>query len=118
MWLYRKLAGMNADPEAPGYQHIIFRPQPVADLSFVKYFTQTSYGEAGISWKNDDQQFSMQIIVPVGCEATAYVPLRKGKEIAENGHPITESDEIRIKGEDDGYRLFAVKSGNYLFSSK
>ena len=118
VWFYRKLAGMNADPEAPGYQHIIFHPQPVADLSFVKYFTQTPYGKAGIYWKNEDQQFSVQVIVPVGCEATVYVPLRKGKEISENGRTITGSDEMRFVNDEDGYRVFAVKSGIYLFSSK
>jgi len=117
VWLYRKLAGMNTDPEAPGYRHIIFRPQPVANLSFVKYFSQTPYGKAGISWRNEDQQFSVQVIVPVGCEATVYVPVRKRKEISENGHTITGSDEIRIISNVEGYRVFAVKSGNYQFLS-
>ena len=118
MWFYRKLAGMNADPEAPGYRHIIFRPQPVAELSFVKYFTDTPYGKGGISWKNDGLLFSMEVIVPVGCEATVYVPFRKGKEISENGRSIKESDEIRLVGDEEGYRIFTVKSGTYLFSSK
>jgi len=118
VWLYRKLAGMNADPEAPGYRHIIFRPQPIADLSFVRYFTQTSYGEAGISWKKDDQQFSMKVMVPIGCEATVYVPLWKGKEISENGRPITGSDELRFIEEKEGCRVFKVKSGSYQFLSK
>ena len=118
VWFYRKLAGMNADPEAPGYRHIIFHPQPVADLSFVKYFTQTSYGEAGISWKNNDQQFSMEVMVPVGCEATVYVPLRKLNEISENGGAITGSDKIRFSGDEEGFRIFDVQSGAYSFSSK
>ena len=118
VWFYRKLAGMNADPEAPGYRHIIFRPQPVADLSVIKYFTDTPYGKGGISWENAEQQLSMQVIVPVGCEATVYVPLRKGKEISGNGHLITSSDEMRFISDEDGYRIFNVKSGSYLFSSK
>jgi len=118
VWLYRKLAGMNTDPEAPGYRHIIFRPQPVADLSFVKYFAQTSYGNAGIHWKEDTHRFSMEVVVPVGCEATVYVPLREGKAITEGGRAITPSDEIRFIGDKDGYRIVAVQSGTYLFSSK
>ena len=74
-WNNRKLAGMNADPDQAGYRHIIFRPQPVDDLTFVKYYNQTVYGEAGIEWKNENQQFSMQVMVPVGSEATVYVPI-------------------------------------------
>jgi alpha-L-rhamnosidase len=118
VWFYRKLAGMNADSDAPGYRHILFRPQPAGDLSFVKYYNQTPYGKGGICWKNENQQFSEQVIVPVGCEATVYVPLMKGKEISESGRAIVESDDIRVLREDEGYRIFTVKSGQYLFLSK
>ncbi len=118
VWFYRKLAGMNADPEAPGYRHIIFRPQPVDDLSFVKYFTQTPFGEAGIFWKNDTERFSMEVTVPVGSEATIYVPIGKGKEITESGHSITGSEAIKIVRDEGDYRTFEVKSGTYQFSSR
>ena len=118
VWFYRKLAGMNADPEAPGYKHIVFRPQPVDELSFVKYFNQTPNGEAGISWKNEDRQFSMQVVVPVGSEATVYVPILEGKSVSENGHSIIESDHVRFVGKEEGYQIFAVKSGKYEFLSK
>ena len=48
-WFYRKLAGMQIDPENPGYQHIIFRPQQLIDaMTFVKYFNETIHGTAGI----------------------------------------------------------------------
>jgi alpha-L-rhamnosidase len=118
VWFYRKLAGMNTDPERPGYLHIIFRPQPVTDLSFVKYFNQTSFGEAGIYWKNEIGQFSMQVIVPVGSEATVYVPLRKNKQITENDQPINDTGDLKLIREEPDYMVFAVKSGNYQFLSK
>ncbi len=38
VWYYRKLAGMNTDENEPGYRHIIFKPQPVEDVSFAKYY--------------------------------------------------------------------------------
>ena len=118
VWYYRKLAGMNADPDQAGYRHIIFRPQPVADLSFVKYYNQTVYGEAGIYWKNENQQFSMSVAVPVSCEATVYVPVMKGKVITENGRPISDSKDVKFQKEEEGYQVFAVKSGTYEFVSK
>jgi len=118
VWYYRKLAGMNADPDQAGYRHIIFRPQPVADLSFVKYYNQTVYGEAGIYWKNENQQFTMSVTVPVGSEATVYVPILKGKVITENGRSISDSKVVKFQKEEDGYQVFAVKSGKYEFVSK
>jgi len=118
VWYYRKLAGMNADPDQAGYRHIIFRPQPVADLSFVKYYNQTVYGEAGIYWKNENQQFAMSVTVPVGSEATVYVPILKGKSVIEGGHSISDSKDVKFQKEEDGYQVFAVKSGKYEFVSK
>lgn len=118
VWYYRKLAGMNADPEKPGYKHIIFRPQPVADLSYVKYYNQTVYGEAGIEWRKENGAFSAKISVPVGCKATVYVPILKGKSVTENGRPIDQSKEIKFLKNENGYRVFAVKSGEYELVSK
>jgi len=118
VWYYRKLAGMNADPDQPGYKHIIFRPQPVNDMSDVKYFNETTYGEAGIQWKNEKERFSMRVVVPVGCSATVHVPFLKGKHITENGQLATLSKEIIPLKEESGYQLFSVKSGSYYFISE
>lgn len=115
VWYYRKLAGMNTDPEKPGYRHIIFKPQPAGDLTFVKYYNATSYGEAGISWRKGNGEFSMDVTVPVGCTATVYVPVSNGKTVSENGAPVAESKDIQNKGEENGYRIFEVKSGEYEF---
>ncbi len=117
VWYYRKLAGMQADPENPGYRHIIFRPQPVADLTYVKYSNQTVFGEAGIHWAIRGNQLSMQVDVPVGCTATVYVPVLKENYIAEGGLPIAESADVKFLKEEDGYRVFSVASGSYLFLS-
>jgi len=117
-WYYRKLAGMNADPDEPGYKHIIFRPQPVNEITFAKYYNQTSFGKAGIYWKIENQQFAMQVTVPVGCLATVYVPVLKGKNITENGMEISASNTVQFIREENGYQLFAVKSGQYQFLSE
>ncbi|MDP3180848.1 MAG: alpha-L-rhamnosidase C-terminal domain-containing protein, partial [Bacteroidota bacterium] len=110
--------GMNADPEKPGYKHIVFHPQPVADLSFVKYYNQTVYGEAGIEWKKENGTFLAKISVPVGCKATVYIPLMQGKVITESGRSIVNSKDLKSLKEAEGYQVFAVKSGKYEFVSK
>jgi alpha-L-rhamnosidase len=117
VWFYRKLAGMNADANNPGYKHIIFRPQPVADLSHVKYFNQTVYGDAGISWKKVNGQFSMEIQVPVGCRATVYVPLMKEKQVLESEKTLSDSKDIQFVKVEQGYAVLEVNSGQYQFLS-
>jgi alpha-L-rhamnosidase len=74
VWFYRNLAGMQADPEKPGYRHMIFRPQPVDEMEWVSYMNRTPYGDGGISWQKKEASFSMEVTVPVSCFATLYVP--------------------------------------------
>jgi alpha-L-rhamnosidase len=117
-WYYRKLAGMNVDADNPGYKHIIFRPQPTGDLTYVKYFNQTSYGEAGIFWKKDPDQFFMQITVPVGSTATVYVPVIKKGKVYNDGKTVGRSKYFKFLKEEDGYRIYNITSGNYNITSR
>jgi alpha-L-rhamnosidase len=117
VWLYRKLAGMNADEENPGYRLIIFKPQPAGDLTFAKYYNQTVYGKAGIEWDKEEGQISVKITVPVGCKATVYVPLMSRKTVIENGKPVEKTEGIEFLQDKDGYRIFEVQSGQYRFAS-
>jgi alpha-L-rhamnosidase len=107
VWLYRKLAGMNADPDDPGYHHIIFRPEPAGDVTSCSYSNLTPYGEAGISWTKENGKFSMIVTVPPGSSATVHVP---GSMKKSDGVPFTTSE--------DGYSVSHVESGRYAFESE
>jgi alpha-L-rhamnosidase len=115
VWLYRKLAGMNADPMDPGYRHIIFRPQIVDDLSYVSYSNLTPYGKAGITWRNENNRFTMEVIVPVGSLATIYLPAESLQQITESGQKTGTHPEIEFLKMDLGYAVFSVGSGAYNF---
>jgi alpha-L-rhamnosidase len=115
VWFYRKLAGMQADPLQPGYRHIIFRPQPVDELSYTTYTNKTPYGEAGITWKNEDNRFSMDITVPVGSTATVYVPAESLQAITESGKQPEASTGVAFQRIEEGYAVFSVGSGAYHF---
>ena len=117
-WFYRRLAGMQVDPNQPGYRHIIFKPQLVEDLTLVKYFNQTVRGEAGIRWERSSNRLAMEVTVPVGSTATVYIPARELGEIRESGAPIENSDIIKyIETDPDGYVVCGIPSGNYRFES-
>jgi alpha-L-rhamnosidase len=119
VWFYRKLAGMQADPDKPAYKHIIFKPQPAEDLSYVRYFNRTTYGNAGIYWRNEQDKFSMQITVPVGSEATVYVPLKKKRTITESGKKKDSLlKNVSFIKEEGDYQIYKVESGEYSFISE
>ena len=118
VWYYRKLAGMNTDLNEPAYRHIIFRPQPVDDMSFAKYYNNTSYGEAGIFWEKENDKFSMEITIPVGSYATVYVPAKQNQQVFESGKTVLNSEFVKSIGDKQGYKIFSVNSGTYEFNVK
>jgi alpha-L-rhamnosidase len=117
VWLYRKLAGMNADPQAPGYKHIIFRPMPVEGITFAEYSNLTNYGNSGIRWEKMDGRFKMNIEVPVGSTATVYIPSERMDSVTETGTAISEVQGIRFLRMEDGYAVFTAGSGKYALES-
>ena len=115
VWFYRKLAGMNTDPDQPGYRHIIFKPYPVDSLDFVSYSNTTPFGEAGICWKNEGNIFLMEITVPVGSSATVYVPCDDINRLKENNQLISDADWVHLKSVNDNEIILNVESGKYQF---
>lgn len=116
-WFYRKLAGMNTDPDIPGYKHIIFKPQPVDEITWASYSTITPYGNAGIRWEKNEKSFSVSVEVPVGSTSTVYVPASETSLLTENGKEITNSGSTEFKGMKDGYAIYKTSSGKYKFNS-
>jgi alpha-L-rhamnosidase len=117
VWLYRKLAGINIDPQNPGYNHIIFKPQTVNDLSYAKYSNLTPYGNCGISWEKDTTKFTMTVEVPVGATATINVPSESRNSILEGGKKIKKNSGISYDRMENGYAVFNVGSGKYVFEN-
>jgi alpha-L-rhamnosidase len=108
---------MQADLEKPGYRHIIFKPLPAGDITFVRYYNQTPYGRAGIMWKKENSVFTVDITVPVGCEATLYLPLMKNGHVSEGDGRIEISGPDLMLSETESYRIVEIKSGDYRFIS-
>lgn len=115
-WFYRKLAGLNADPQEPGYKHIVVKPYPPATISHASYSTRTPYGQAAVRWEKQEEDFKMDVEIPVGSHATVYIPVLPGKTVKESGSDIRHAQGVRYIGEKEGYIVVEVGSGKYEFS--
>ena len=73
-WLYTRLAGLQTDPEEPGYRHMIVKPTPVCDLVSASYETETPQGEASVRWEIEDGTFVLDVRVPKGSHASIWMP--------------------------------------------
>jgi alpha-L-rhamnosidase len=114
VWLYRKLAGMQADEKNPGYRHVIFHPQPVEKLEFAEYFNKTPYGKAGIKWQQTERKLNVDITVPVGCTATVILP---GEHFIADGKKLDANTDVKVVSQTQNQLVLEVGSGTYNFSN-
>ena len=57
-WMYRVMAGLDLDPNEPGYRHIIFRPRPGGSITWAKARLRLPAGEIAVEWQVRDDSFS------------------------------------------------------------
>ncbi len=114
-WFYEALAGINPDPDKPGFKHIIIRPNPVGDITWVKAHHRSLYGLICSSWRLDGDKFSLHINIPANTTATVYIPARSVDQVTESGRPAAEAEGVRFVGIKDGKAVFEAGSGTYEF---
>ena len=74
-WMFRYMAGIEADPAAPGFQHVIIRPKPGGNLSWVKASYESLYGCITVEWRlSEAGDFHLQVDVPANTTATIQLP--------------------------------------------
>ncbi len=115
VWIYRTLAGMNADPAQPGHKHIIFKPQFMDGLDSVSYFNDTVYGKAGIAWKKIKGRTEVVITIPVGSKATVLLPVKRINQLKESKRRVDKIKEIEIASVDSERIKLQLESGVYNF---
>jgi alpha-L-rhamnosidase len=110
IWFYEDLAGIKADPAAPGFKHIIMRPTPTGNLTRVKATYASSYGKISSEWHCDKNKFDWRIEIPANTTATVYVPATSLENVKDDG--------VKPDHFENGRAIFELDSGNYHFTSE
>lgn len=84
-WLYERVAGLEPDPEQPGYKHFFIRPLIVAPLEHARAELETPYGHAVSAWARGNGQVMLDIVVPPNTTATVVFPGGREPETVEAG---------------------------------
>jgi len=117
-WYYENLAGIQPEPEQPGFSRIRMNPVMLKDLSFVKASHQTVHGIISSSWKIDGNTFNWDITVPANCTATVFVPALSAVDVLESGVSADKSEGVKFLRLEKDRAVFEIGSGNYAFTSK
>lgn len=88
-WMYGAAAGINSDPDRPGFEHIIFRPVTDRRLDFVKASIDTRRGTVASEWRRENGRIKYIFTVPEGCCASAVIGGEK-HEVGAGTHEFLE----------------------------
>ncbi|MAU13318.1 MAG: hypothetical protein CL607_26100 [Anaerolineaceae bacterium] len=102
-WLYTVVAGLNVDPEQPGYKHTIIRPQPGDDLTHARASLKTDYGLLSSRWQLLNGKFELNVVVPPNTSATVHLP-------------DSVSGDVILNGQSVAGKTHDVSAGTYTFT--
>ena len=73
-WMYSVMAGLDLDPAAPGYQHVLVQPQPGGGFTSVRALHESMYGPVGSAWRLDNGTFRLTVTVPEEPKSESSAP--------------------------------------------
>ncbi len=115
-WFYQTLAGINYDPDHPGFQHIILWPRPVGDLKSVRAWHESPYGRIQSDWRIESDTLHWQFTVPPNAQATVVIPADANR-VREKGKPFSKAEGVRLVRSEARTSVFEVGSGEYSISA-
>ncbi len=114
-WFFRALAGINPDPEQPGFRNIYIRPYPLADLTYARAEYQSVRGRIASHWTRSKGEFRLNVEIPAGCAATVLLPAADPAKISEAGVLLQKAPGVRFLGITQGRVTCSIGSGDYEF---
>lgn len=89
-WMYERIAGLEPDPDHPGYKHFFVRPLVGGPLTWARAELETAYGTASSGWKKTGRKLKMEVVVPPNTTATIEFPNgRKSEQVGAGVHHYT-----------------------------
>lgn len=104
-WMYRVMAGIEADTERPGFKHMILWPRMGGQLDYTEAEYHSVYGKIFVRWEMKGSKVVLYVQIPVN--TVAEVRLDQAAE-------ILEDDGVIFKMCED-YASTEVGSGTWKF---
>ena len=110
-WMYRVMAGLDLDPAAPGYKHLIVQPRPGGGFTRVKATHTSLYGKIGAAWSMANGTFELIVDVPPNTTATVRLPRAQGSAVTESGRALAAGNGVSAVRQDGDVTVVDVGSG-------
>jgi alpha-L-rhamnosidase len=118
-WMYRVVAGIEADPNAGGYKHFFVQPKPGGGLTHAKATLQSPYGEIASAWQLSEGDLRLQVTVPPNTRATVRLPAKSLSQVKEvvdgKGKAMKAGNGVLSAKAKGGVATIELGSGQYAF---
>jgi alpha-L-rhamnosidase len=116
-WMYRVVAGLEIDPDEPGYRHVLIQPQPGGGISSASARLDTPFGEAASAWTLlDEDRLQVAATVPPNARGTVRLPNAALADVTEGDGPVASAAGVHKATQADGAVVVEVGSGEYRFT--
>ena len=116
-WLYQDVAGIDTDPDQPGYKHILLHPHPGPGLTEVHASYASIRGPIASSWKTANGQLVWDVSIPANTTATAFIPTASAEAVREGGLPISADSGTTLVRLEADTAVYELQSGTYHFTA-
>ena len=117
-WLFRHVAGIELDPEVPGFQKFTLRPFLGAGLDYARASYHSIHGEIASDWKRAGTTFMWTVRIPPNTSARVFVPSDPDSIVTEDGKPLKkEAVGLRLLDRQGDSVICEAASGLYRFVS-
>lgn len=81
-WMTNDIAGLNFDPQNPGFKNVVIRPTFMDGLDFAEAEYHSIHGPVRSEWRRDSNgDINLNVTLPHGCTATVILPDHQISEI-------------------------------------
>jgi alpha-L-rhamnosidase len=116
-WLFSTVAGIDTDPDNPGFRHILIRPRPGGGITWARARYRSIRGPVATDWKQEGRRFTLNVSIPANTTATIYVPAPDVRFVKESGRPAADSPGLSVNNPFfEGAVVFSAGSGEYRFT--
>jgi len=123
-WFYRGILGI--DLLQPGFSKILINPQPGGGLTSAQGYYDSIQGRIASAWQLTNNLLTLNVAIPANTTAQIHVPTTNATAITESGLAAASAPGVTYVGVSNSiiagvstntYAIYAVGSGNYVFSS-
>ncbi len=116
-WMFRTMAGFNADPVEPGFKHAIISPMPDTRIPSVDAKYNSAYGLYTARSELTDSTWSYSFALPANTSARIVIPTEGFASLTVNGKTPEsleqKADGIVFVGCDGGIAYFDAVAGSF-----